>query len=175
MNGGTAVFFRPMEERDVARIHQLETVCFSEPWSEESLLRELRENAKMAHYIVGTVKKTPAGEAGAEPDEADTADAELVVTYGGYWQIFDEAHITNVAVAPEFRRQGIALRLMAEMEKDFRSRGIMYATLEVRAGNEAAGTLYERCGFARAGVRKNYYAKPREDAIIMWKKLDGAL
>ncbi len=175
MSGTAEIVFRPMEEKDVARIHLLETVCFSEPWSEESLLRELRENARMAHYIVGTVKKTPAGEAGEEGPEEDGAGEELVVTYGGYWQIFDEAHITNVAVAPEYRRQGVALRLMAEMEKDFQSRGILYATLEVRIGNTAARLLYQRCGFAEAGVRKNYYAKPREDAVIMWKKLDGSL
>lgn len=81
--------YRPMTEEDIPRVIEIENQCFSQPWSAEAMLRELRENAKMARYMVAC------------------ADGR-VVGYGGYWQIFDEAHITNIAVDGEHRRQGIA-------------------------------------------------------------------
>ena len=145
--------FRPMEEKDLEQVMELEKRCFSQAWSKAAMLRELRENSEMAHYTVAESQGR-------------------IVAYGGYWQIFDEAHITNIAVAPDYRRRGIGRELIRQMETQYLSKGILYATLEVRSGNRAARKLYETCGFTEAGIRPGFYEKPREDAVIMWKKFE---
>ena len=97
-----------------------------------------------------------------------------MIGYGGYWQVFDEAHITNVAVAESWRRQGVAREILAAMEREYPVRGILYATLEVRVSNQAARALYVQNGFTEAGIRPKYYEKPQEDAVIMWKTIECA-
>lgn len=143
--------FRDMTVEDTWQIAELEKDIFSMPWSRESLLHEL-EGTHGAHYIVA-------------------AHESIVVGYAGFWQVFDEAHITNIAVKKEYRRKGIAFRLMAEMDALCQRLGILYQTLEVRVSNEAAIHMYEKTGFVSAGIRPGYYEKPQEDANIMWKKL----
>lgn len=145
--------YRPMEEKDLSQVMEIEKSSFSQPWSEEAMRRELRENSEMAHYIV--------------------AESEgQIIAYAGYWQIFDEAHITNVAVEAAYRRRGVGRELMRQLEAQYRLRGILYATLEVRAGNTAARRLYAGCGFSEAGVRPGFYEKPKEDGVVMWKKIE---
>ena len=147
--------YRSMREEDLDQVLAIEEQCFTQPWSRESMLRELRENRQMAHYIVA-------------------CENNQVIGYGGYWQVFDEAHITNVAVAEAWRRQGVARDILAAMEREYPARGILYATLEVRISNQAARALYVQNGFTEAGVRSKYYEKPREDAVIMWKTIECA-
>lgn len=147
--------YRPMREEDLDQVLAIEEQCFTQPWSRESMLRELRENSQMAHYIVA-------------------CEENQVIGYGGYWQVFDEAHITNVAVAESWRRQGVAREILAAMEREYPVRGILYATLEVRVSNQAARALYVQNGFTEAGIRPRYYEKPQEDAVIMWKTIECA-
>ena len=147
--------YRPMKEEDLEQVIAIEEQCFTQPWSLESMRRELEENHKMAHYIVA-------------------CEEDRVVGYGGFWQIFDEAHITNIAVAQEWRRRGVARGLLQALEEQYPSLGILYATLEVRAGNEAALALYVQNGFTEVGRRPGDYEKPREDAVIMWKTIECA-
>lgn len=144
--------FRPMTAEDTLQIAELEKAIFSMPWSQEALLGEL-DGTHGAHYIVGASEKE-------------------IVGYAGFWQIFDEAHITNVAVKETWRGQGIARELMAQMDQLCEKLGILYQTLEVRVSNTAAIHLYESIGFVSAGIRPGYYEKPKEDANIMWKHLD---
>ena len=110
--------------------------------------RELHENAAMAHYLV-------------------IAEDDRILGYGGYWQIFDEANICNIAVAPDDQGRGLGYQLMQALIAEFPARGVMYATLEVRASNERAIRLYRKCGFAEVGIRKDFYSHPREDGILM--------
>jgi [ribosomal protein S18]-alanine N-acetyltransferase len=91
-----------------------------------------------------------------------------VVGYGCYWRCIDEAHITNVAVAPEHRRAGIGRRIMIELLNQARDEGLLCSTLEVRASNEAAIQLYEKLGYKTVARRKGYYPDNREDALVMW-------
>ena len=86
--------------------------------------------------------------------------------------MLDEGHITNIAVAAEERGRGIGKEILEGLIGLCPALGILYLTLEVRQSNEAAIRLYEGCGFTAAGVRPGYYEKPRENAVIMWKKLD---
>ena len=91
-----------------------------------------------------------------------------VAGYCGLLQSFDEADITNVAVHPEYRRLGIACQMLEQLMEQGATRGIQRYTLEVRVSNTAAVKLYQKLGFASVGIRKNFYAFPTEDAMIMW-------
>ena len=148
------MIYRAMTAEDTLQIAELEKAIFSVPWSQEALLGEL-DGSHGAHYIVADCDGEIAG-------------------YAGFWQIFDEAHITNVAVKESYRRCGIARELMHQMDQLCEKLGILYQTLEVRVSNAAATQLYESIGFVSAGIRPGYYEKPREDANIMWKHLDDA-
>jgi ribosomal-protein-alanine N-acetyltransferase len=92
-----------------------------------------------------------------------------VVAYCAGWVIFDELHINNLAVQPAWRRRGVAGALLAFVLHDAAAEGASRATLEVRRSNEAARRLYERFGFGYAGVRKDYYREPVEDALVLWR------
>lgn len=140
---------RQMTEADTAAAAALEAACFSRPWSEKSFLDALHNPNTL--YLMA---------------EADGRFAGMC----GFWQSFDEADIMNVAVDPAFRRQRIAELLMEELMRRGQLRGITAFTLEVRASNEAAIGLYEKCGFITEGVRKNFYENPTENALIMWKR-----
>lgn len=91
-----------------------------------------------------------------------------VVGFAGVWDVIDEAHVTTIAISPEYRRQGIGNLLMIELLNRARERGMTCSTLEVRESNVAAISLYEALGFKRCAVRKNYYPDNREAAVVMW-------
>ncbi len=145
----TQMLFRPMQKADVSRVAELERLCFRSPWSENALAGELKNS--VARYRVGIV--------------GDTIEA-----YAGMWILYDEAHITNVAVAPDRRRQGYGRALMVEMLRVALFYGAARMTLEVREHNLSAQALYEGLGFEKAGRRKRYYADTGEDAFIMWNR-----
>ena len=141
---------RKMEKNDLQAVHAIEQASFITPWSFQSLKGELKN--KLAYYCV------------AETDSR-------IVGYAGMWSIFDESHITNVAVDSEYRRQGIGKAIMEHMVEAAKSRGATSMTLEVRANNTAAQTLYFNMGFVRGGLRRGYYTDTNEDALILWKQL----
>ena len=140
---------RPMTETDLAQVADLERACFSIPWSE----RTLRESLAKPEYLFLVAE-----------------EEGQVVGYGGLLQVMDEGDITNIAVAEARRGRGIGLELTKGLLEAGRKRGIAMFTLEVRAGNERAVRLYEKLGFHSEGVRKGFYEKPKEDALIMWKR-----
>ena len=101
---------------------------------------------------------------------AETKDTKMIVGMCGVLKILDEGDISNVAVHPDYRRKSIAKQMMEELLSRGQKFGIDAFTLEVRAGNEAAVKLYEYFGFKTEGLRKRFYDKPVEDALIMWKR-----
>ena len=139
---------REMLIGDLDEILDIEQLSFPTPWSRRSFLSELTENI-YAHYVVGQY-------------------ADRVVGYCGMWVIIDEAHITNVAVHPEFRGRGIGEKLVRDMIERAKSRGALRMTLEVRVSNFAAQNLYKRLGFVARGLRRGYYSDTGEDATVMW-------
>lgn len=141
---------RNLNFNDLDAVVEIERICFSSPWSKESLAKELLN--QLAYYQCSTVD-------------------HIVVGYMGMWKICDEGHITNVAVLPEYRNKGIATMLMNKMIDVCKCSEIYNLTLEVRESNIGAISLYEKFGFLSAGKRPNYYQKPNESAIIMWKKI----
>jgi ribosomal-protein-alanine N-acetyltransferase len=141
---------RQAEIRDIKPMAEMDALCFSTPWSERSFDKEIREN-RLAFYIVAEI-------------------GSRLVGYAGLWCVEDEGHITNVAVHPDFRRRGIGEALISVLLSHTIKNGIRSHTLEVRASNDAAISLYEKFGFEPAGRRKTYYEDNGEDAIIMWRK-----
>ena len=134
--------------QDAQQMAELDRICFSVPWSLESFIQELSANEKAMYFVAET-------------------DGEIA-GYAGLWQILDEGHITNVAVAPKFRRQGLATAIFDAFLAEGRARGIRAFTLEVRASNIAAQELYRKFGFQSAGERPGYYEDNKEAAMIMW-------
>jgi ribosomal-protein-alanine acetyltransferase len=141
---------RQAEERDIKPMAEMDVLCFTAPWSEDSFAKEIREN-HLAFYIVAETQGRMVG-------------------YAGLWRIIDEGHITNVAVHPDFRRRGVGEALVSVLLTHTMENGITDHTLEVRVSNEAAISLYTKFGFEPAGLRKNYYEDNGEDAIIMWRR-----
>lgn len=137
------------EEKYIDQILYIENVSFSDPWSRDSMEKELSNN--FARYVV--VKKQ-----------------DLVVGYGGMWLILDEGHITNIAVHPDYRGIGIGNEIVKALIRICIAENINALTLEVRKSNLAAIKLYSKFGFVAEGIRKAYYADNHEDAIIMWKR-----
>ncbi|MBR4990595.1 MAG: ribosomal protein S18-alanine N-acetyltransferase [Oscillospiraceae bacterium] len=138
-----------MNEGHVKAVAELEKICFSDPWSENSVASELKN--KLALWLV-------------EEDEGRVAG------YIGSQTCGDESDVMNVAVHPDFRRLGIAETLVNALVEELSAIGSRCLTLEVRASNVPAISLYEKLGFAEVGRRKNYYRNPREDALIMRKE-----
>lgn len=142
----------PMNADHLDEIAELEQICFSTPWSRNMLAEEL-DNACSAFLVA-------------------LDDAGHVAGYAGLQVILDEGYITNVAVRPECRRQGVAGQLLAVFLNFAKGNHLAFLTLEVRASNYGAIALYGGLGFRSVGRRKNYYEHPREDAIIMTKEFD---
>lgn len=137
---------RRMDKSDTAKLAELDSVCFSMPWSEQSFAEEA-ENELAAYFVA--------------------ASQNGILGYIGCWRVIDEGHITNVAVAPDFRRNGIASALLERIIHEANENNLVLLTLEVRKSNFAAQKLYESFGFKPLGERKAYYHSPREDAVIM--------
>ena len=142
----------PMNGDHLDEVAELERICFSVPWSRNMLAEEL-DNLLSAFLVA-------------------LDDNDRVVGYAGLQVVLDEGYITNVAVRPECRRQGIAAKLLQVFLDFATANKLAFLTLEVRASNYDAIALYGSRGFRSAGRRKNYYEHPREDAIIMTLEFD---
>jgi ribosomal-protein-alanine N-acetyltransferase len=143
------VVVRDMYLSDLDAVMGIEVHSFPTPWSRHAFQAELMEN-NFATYLVLDFHGR-------------------VVAYGGMWIILDEAHVTNVAVHPDFRGHHLGERMMRGLMERARALGSVRMTLEVRRSNAVAQNLYHKLGFIPLGVRRGYYSDPREDAIIMWK------
>ncbi len=144
----------PMTSAHLDEIADLERICFSVPWSRNMLAEEL-DNACSAFL--------------AAVDETNR-----VVGYAGLLVVLDEGYITNVAVHPDFRRRGIAQKLLDVFENFAKANRLAFLTLEVRESNYGAIALYGSRGYRGVGRRKNYYEHPKEDAVIMTREFgDG--
>ena len=140
-------------DRDLDGVLDVESESFTNPWTREMYEWELQNRAVCHIYVV----RVPGCE---------------VAGFCAFWLVVDEIHINNVAIRPQFRGQGLGTALLTHVLAEGRRLGARRATLEVRASNVDARRLYERLGFAVAGVRRGYYSNPVEDAVILWRN-DG--
>lgn len=145
---GSPVLFEPMRRRHLPAVLRIEHHAHPKPWTLGVFTSELAQGDSR-YYVVVRV-------------------GGRVAAYGGLMFVGDEAHVTNLAVAPAMRRQGLGSRLLAHLAQQATGRGCRAMTLEVRMGNVGAQALYRMFGFVGAGVRRNYYPETHEDALVMW-------
>ncbi len=138
----------PMHLNDLDSVMEVERASFSSPWSRQAFVRELTDNM-YAHYLVARVGGKLFG-------------------YAGMWLVMGEAHVTNIAIHPDFRGHGHGERLLRRLMEEAVNGHANRMTLEVRRTNLVAQRLYDKLGFTAQGLRKRYYTDTNEDAIIMW-------
>ena len=136
----------------VPQVAELEKLCFSDPWSEQSIASEL-DNVLALWYVA--------------------LDDDRVVGYIGSQTVCGETDVMNIAVHPDYRRRGIGQILIEELIREVKNLGSISLTLEVRSSNAPAVSLYEKLGFSQVGLRKNYYRNPKEDALILRKEWEA--
>ena len=144
----------PMTADHLEELEKLERICFSRPWSRKMLAEELENQC--AAFLV-----------------AEDSVSGRVLGYAGLMVVADEGYITNVAVFPEYRRQGIAAQILQVFLQFAAANHLAFLTLEVRPSNAAAIALYQGFGFEEVGRRKNYYDLPKEDALILTKYFEA--
>ncbi len=149
--GVPEIAVHPMTMADLDQVMEVERLSYLTPWSRQAFESEL-----LQRYTVYLVARA----------------GDRVVGFAGMHVLWEMAHVTNVAVHPEFRGRGVGERLMRELIRIAYRRGAARMTLEVRVGNAPAQALYRKLGFVTepGAVRKGYYTDTGEDAIIMWKE-----
>lgn len=143
--------FRRIESRDLDHIVAIEQEAFPEPWTRGMFCQEI--SSAMSRFYVAML-------------------GETLVGYVGYWQVVDEAHITSVTVRKDYRGRGFGRALTDHIIRVAAKEGLTRATLEVRVTNLVAQNLYKSLGFRKTGIRKGYYKKTNEDAIIMARNIE---
>lgn len=143
------ITIRLMTEEDLEQVETIEREAFSEPWSFDAFKSSMEQ--KHTIYLVACMGRTVAG-------------------YCGIYISLDEGEIPNVAVKSSMRNRGIGERMLADLLCRAEKKGVSSVFLEVRESNAPARRLYEKLGFEAVGIRKNFYEKPAENAVIMWKK-----
>ena len=138
---------RRMTPKDVAAVHEIDTLSFTLPWPERSFRFEITDNPAARGWVA----------------EVDGRVAAMLML----WFIIDEAHIATIATHPDFRRQGIGEQILLHSLREARKEGAKRAFLEVRVGNVAAQTMYKKYGFIVDGIRPKYYRDNNEDAFLM--------
>ncbi|MBM7663314.1 ribosomal-protein-alanine N-acetyltransferase [Bacillus mesophilus] len=143
-----SITFRLMTVADIDQILVIEHLSFTVPWSREAFHNELLSNP-YASYIV-------------------MQDHDQVIGYCGLWVVLEEAHVTNIAVLPEYRGRKLGEALLKQAVELVMALGAERLSLEVRVTNHVAQSLYRKLGFQDGGIRKNYYTDNGEDALVMW-------
>lgn len=138
--------FVNLSENYLDSLCELEKLCFTIPWTKGMFEEEIKSN--MTHYIL-------------------CVEGKDVIGYAGLWKVVDEGQITNIAVLPDYRRRGIGEKLLLKLIEDTKKDGISFYTLEVRESNINAISLYKKAGFKQNGLRKEYYADNKENAVLM--------
>ncbi|HEY1350184.1 MAG TPA: ribosomal protein S18-alanine N-acetyltransferase [Ktedonobacteraceae bacterium] len=176
-----------MTMSDVPRVVEIERLAYPSTWPPSAYRKELQDN-RWAHYIVLRDKRLAQESlavSAAEPEKPrrffplpflpgrtattmPSADLTSIVGFAGLWLMVDEAHVTTIAMHPNFRRRGLGELMLASLIEIAYEIGARWVTLEVRVTNYNAQSLYRKYGFREAGLRHRYYSDNQEDALIMW-------
>jgi len=176
-----------MTMADVPRVVEIERLAYPSTWPPSAYRKELQDN-RWAHYIVLRDKKiaeermtVPAQEPerprrifplsllpGRPTMTMPSPDLASILGFAGLWLMVDEAHITTIAMHPNYRRRGLGEFMLVSLIDIAYNIGAKWVTLEVRVTNHSAQNLYRKYGFHEAGVRHRYYSDNNEDALIMW-------
>lgn len=146
------ITFRRASKEDIDPIHAIEQACFPNPWSRTAVFNEIVNNHFATYFLVEIEEK--------------------LIGYCGVWVIVDEAHITNIAILPEYQGHKFGEALLRNVMMYAKAVGAKTMSLEVRVTNIVAKNLYRKLGFQEGGIRKNYYSDNGEDATVMWVNLN---
>ena len=147
---------KPLTAAEVSEVVALDQICLGGLWQKEAYLREIDSDKSTLIAI--------------HLSQPEFDNRFKIIGMGCLWSIVDEAHITLLAVHPDYRRLGLGQLLLFELLKDAIARELAWATLEVNENNLAAVNLYQKYGFQIAGKRKNYYQPAGDDALVLWLK-----
>ena len=163
-----AYIIEPMRLRDIPEVMEIERASFPMPWSPHSYRYEILQNDRSHYYVL---RPRLAEQRGGWWEKVQRAlgwgRRGPVLGYGGFWLVAGEAHISTIAVHPEWRGRGLGELLLAHMLEQATALGAETATLEVRVSNQRAQNLYRKYGFQVVGCRRCYYRDNDEDALIM--------
>ncbi|QHQ59922.1 ribosomal protein S18-alanine N-acetyltransferase [Anaerocolumna sedimenticola] len=141
------MLIREMQEKDLLRVHEMECSIFSKPWTVNDFKNSIQNRQNI--YLV-------------------VEEEDQIIAYCGLWGVAGEGQINNVAVKKSLRGRGIGHAMLSALIGQGKKKGLGAFTLEVRVSNESAIALYHKLDFKDAGIRKNFYEEPTEDALIMW-------
>jgi ribosomal-protein-alanine N-acetyltransferase len=147
------VNIKTLTEKELDQVLELDNLCFSGLWSLDGYKREIESPNSCLLILTINIDEN-----------------EKVIGLGCFWAILDEAHLTILAIHPDFQGQGLGKLLLGKLLEEAENRSLERATLEVGENNKKALNLYQQFGFKEAGRRKKYYKKTEEDALILWKK-----
>ena len=145
----------PMREIDLDEVLRIERASFSSPWSRKMFQAEFAATPFSFSWVVRAKGET------------------RIIGYLCFWVVFDEVHLVNLAIDPEYRRKGVGEETVRRALKLGQAPGGRTAYLEVRVSNHAAVNLYKKIGFAQYGVRRDYYTDPKEDALLLSLRYSG--
>ncbi len=194
----TRFAIEPMRLEHIPAVSAIEQRCFSQPWPSNAYRKEVQTNRMAHYFvarrlddersrepvavsravatvpvngsegILGRLSRLLRGAHEAPSATATAAELGSIVGYGGLWLMTDEAHITTIAVDPDYQGNGLGELLLLGLIDRARQIGARWLTLEVRASNEVAQALYRKYTFKEMGVRRRYYSDDGEDALVMW-------
>ena len=144
-------FIRAMQLSDLPEVMQNEAAAYATPWVEQGYRQELTQNKQAHYFVIGRHRSV----------------ADELIGHAGYWLIYDEAHISTIAIHPAWQNRGLGRLLLWHNLLAIQAHPVTLITLEVRASNDYAQRLYRRFGFDIVGRRKRYYQDNGEDALIM--------
>ncbi len=147
----------PITSKQISEIVALDKLCFGGLWTEDGYLREIESSQSSLFYL-----------SISEPNAVNSDNK--IIGIGCLWSIVEEAHITLLGIHPDYRGQGLGQLLLYVLFKDALKRKLKWATLEVKANNHPAISLYKKFGFKIVGKRRGYYQQTGEDALILWNK-----
>jgi ribosomal-protein-alanine N-acetyltransferase len=150
----TQIELKPLQQKQLEEVIELDQLCFGGLWSLEGYQREIESPNSTLSIITTHINSQ-----------------EKIIGLGCFWAILEEAHLTILAIHPDFQRQGLGQTLLNHLLEEAIKKGLERATLEVSEHNQTALNLYKKFGFTVAGRRKKYYQATGADALILWKKL----
>lgn len=152
-----AIKIKSLTEEELTEVLELDDLCFGGLWSLDGYKREIESPNSCLLILTINIE-----------------ESEKIIGLGCFWAILDEAHLTILAIHPDFQGQGLGKLLLGKLLEEAKNRNLERATLEVGENNKKALHLYQQFGFKEAGRRKKYYKKTGEDALILWKKFQSS-
>lgn len=172
----------PMTLGDIPRVIEIEKLAYPSPWPPSAYRKEIQDNRYARYIVVRDTERNVSRSSTSQTSRRsfplsllpsrgapqDPPNVASIIAFAGLWLTPDEAHVTTIAVHPDYRGRGVGELMLSTLIRIAGDVGARMVTLEVRVSNHVAQSLYRKYGFHEAGVRRRYYSDNHEDALIMW-------